>query len=172
MAYRGVHPPETMMHFPPVSDFPLFSKNFGFWGKFSKFYLSLKNFLIFIREISDDLFFFLFFSHRPQISNFTPIFAVSVHFPPFRENYYFPLLWQIFPLFYTNSPAFYLLYVYFVSSYFYHDAFMHHPMHVLDAPGRHPVFFSCKEGGIFFTRISSLHGIKSGNFSAIYISNN
>ena len=34
------------------------------------------------------------------------------------------------PLFYTNSPAFYILYVYFVSPYFDHNAFMH----VLDAP--------------------------------------
>ena len=32
---------------------------------------------------------------------------------------------------------------------------------------RHPVFFSCKEVGVFFTRISSLDGIKCGNFSAI-----
>ena len=30
-----------------------------------------------------------------------------------------------------------------------------------------PPFFSCKEVGVFFTRISSLDGIKSGNFSAI-----
>ena len=37
-------------------------------------------------------------------------------------------------LFYANSPAFYILYVYF-PPYFDHDAFMHHPMHVLDAPG-------------------------------------
>src|SRR6218665_1648604 len=37
------------------------------------------------------------------------------------------------PLFYTNSPAFYILCVYF-PPYFDHDAFMHHPMHVLDAP--------------------------------------
>ena len=43
-------PPETMMHFPPVSDFPYFLNIFGFWGKFSKFYLSLKNYLIFIRR--------------------------------------------------------------------------------------------------------------------------
>jgi len=28
-----------------------------------------------------------------------------------------------------------MLYMYFVSPYFYHDAFMHHTMHVLDAPG-------------------------------------
>src|SRR6218665_160118 len=33
--------------------------------------------------------------------------------------------------------------------------------------GKHPVFFSCKEVGVFFTRISSLGGIKSGNFSGI-----
>jgi len=32
---------------------------------------------------------------------------------------------------------FYILYVYFVSPYFYHDAFMHHAMHVLDAPVWH-----------------------------------
>jgi len=25
--------------------------------------------------------------------------------------------------------------VFFVSPYFYHDAFMHHTMHLLDAPG-------------------------------------
>jgi len=36
---------------------------------------------------------------------------------------------------------------------------------------RHPVFFSCKEVDIFFTRISSLDGIKSGNsqISAIHV---
>jgi len=33
-----------------------------------------------------------------------------------------------------NSPAFYILYVYFIPPYFDHDAFMHHPVHVLDAP--------------------------------------
>ena len=77
------------MHFPPVSDSPLFSKNcrglqnLTFSWKISWFSSA---------EISDDL-----FSHRPQIFNFPPIFAVSVHFPLFRENYYFPLLWQIFP---------------------------------------------------------------------------
>jgi len=32
---------------------------------------------------------------------------------------------------------------------------------------RYPVFFSCKEVGVFFTRISSLDGIKTGTFSAI-----
>jgi len=28
-----------------------------------------------------------------------------------------------------------MLYVFFVSPYFDHDAFMHHPMHVQDSPG-------------------------------------
>jgi len=31
--------------------------------------------------------------------------------------------------------------VYFVFPYFYHDAFMHHPLHVLDAPGLTHVYF-------------------------------
>src|SRR6218665_2885565 len=32
--------------------------------------------------------------------------------------------------------------------------------------------FSCKEVGVFCTRISSLNGINSGNFSSLQISNN
>src|SRR6218665_1681265 len=73
--------------------------------------------------MSDDL----FFSHRPQISNF-PLFLLFQYISSwFREIYNFPLL------FYTNSPAFYILHVYLVSPYFYHDAVMHHPIHVLDA---------------------------------------
>ena len=34
----------------------------------------------------------------------------------------------------------------------------------VDVHTENSVFFSCKEVGIFFTRISSLDGIKSGNF--------
>ena len=65
--------------------------------------------------------------------NFPPIFAVSVHFPLFRENDSFP------PYFYKFPPALrkftcflHTLRVLF-SPYFDHDALMHHPMHVLDA---------------------------------------
>src|SRR6218665_1508094 len=36
---RGVHPPETMMHFPPDSDFPLFQKIFRTVWEFFRFYL-------------------------------------------------------------------------------------------------------------------------------------
>jgi len=32
--------------------------------------------------------------------------------------------------------------VYFVFPYFYHDAFMHHPMHVLDAPDYNYTIYS------------------------------
>jgi len=39
-----------------------------------------------------------------------------------------------------NSPGFYILYVYFFPSYFDHDAFMHNPMHVLDAPDGSIIF--------------------------------
>src|SRR6218665_1452943 len=40
------------------------------------------------------------FSHRLQIFNFPPFFAISIHFPLlFRENYYFPLLFKISPCF-------------------------------------------------------------------------
>src|SRR6218665_2693012 len=77
-----------------------------------------------------------FFSHRPQISNFPLIFPVSVHFPPVsRKLLLSPLLLKISPCF-RKIP---LLFTYFLCisfpPYFDHDAFMHHPMHVLDAPG-------------------------------------
>ena len=74
------------MHFPLCFKFPpYFREIFRLWRKFSQFCLFPKNFLIFIRRN----FWWPFFNYRPQISNF--------------------------PLFYTNSPAFYVLYVYFVS---------------------------------------------------------
>ena len=73
-------PLETMMNFPPVSDFPLFFEKFSDCGKFSLFY----PFLV------------IFFSHRPQILNFPPYFPCFSTFPPlFRENYYSPLLFKI-----------------------------------------------------------------------------
>src|SRR6218665_1201143 len=76
-------PPEAMMHFPSVSNFPLFSKNFQTLWKIFK-----------ILPFPDDL--FLVIDHN--LSKFPPIFPVSVHSPPlFRENYYFPLLSKISP---------------------------------------------------------------------------
>jgi len=62
---------------------------------------------------------------------FPPIFPVS----PVSRKLLFPHF-EKYPLFSKNSPSFYILYVYFVPPYFDHDEFMHHQMHVLDAPGR------------------------------------
>ena len=44
-------PPETMMHFPPVSDFPPISEKFSDFLKFFlQFYLFPKNFFTFISQ--------------------------------------------------------------------------------------------------------------------------
>ena len=97
--------------------------------KCSKFYLFPKNFSLVIRQ-----FWWPFFSHWPQISNF-PLFSLFHYISPlFRENYYPPT--------FTNSPSrlrkIHLLFTYFMCisfpPYFDHDAFMHHPMQALDAP--------------------------------------
>src|SRR6218665_1267976 len=87
-------PPETMMHFPPVSDFPPISEKFSDFLKFFyNFTFSRKISSLSSAKISDDL-----FGYRPQISNFPPIFAVSIHFPPlFRQNNSFPPYFYKFP---------------------------------------------------------------------------
>src|SRR6218665_844302 len=86
-------PPEAMMHFPPVSDVPLFSKNFQTLWKIFKILPFHEKFLHFHPQ----KFLMTCFSHRPEISNFPPTFPVSVHhFPPvsrkllFRIPPYFP----------------------------------------------------------------------------------
>src|SRR6218665_1572574 len=65
-----------------------------------------------------------------------PLFPVSIHSPCFARIF-------ISPYFYKFSLCFrkiHLLFTYFLCisfpPYFDHDAFMHHPMHVLDTPGR------------------------------------
>ena len=120
-------PSEAMMHFPSVSDFPPIFKKFS---DCQKRYFFPKNFLIFIRQNI----------WRPflVISNFPPpVFPVSVHFSPFppvsRKIIISPNSKKFPPPFKKNSPAFYILYVYFVSPHFDHDASMHHTMHALDA---------------------------------------
>src|SRR6218665_2993997 len=66
---RDVHPPETMMHFPSVSDFPLFSKKFQTLRK-------IFTILPFPEKFHLPKFLMTFFySHRPQISNF-PLFSL------------------------------------------------------------------------------------------------
>src|SRR6218665_3490304 len=89
---RGVHQ-GTMMHFPPYFRFPpLFSTNFRTLRKIFTILPCPDKFLDFHPPK-----FLTFFSRRPQISNFPPIFAVSVHFPLFHENYYFPPTLPYFP---------------------------------------------------------------------------
>src|SRR6218665_672165 len=122
-----------MMHFSPVSDFPLFSKKFQILRKIFKMLPFLEKFLAFHppKFVMTFFLFFLVIDYKFRIS---PLFSLFQYISPlFPENYYFPYFDKFSPLFYTNSPAFNLLYVYFVSPYLYHDAFMHHPMHVLDA---------------------------------------
>ena len=80
-------------------------------------------------KISDD-----FFSHRPLISNFPSVFPVSVHFPLFRENYYSPTFKNLPPVLGKFTCFLHALCVFRFPPYFDHDAFIHHPMHVLDAP--------------------------------------
>ena len=84
---RGVHPPWGHDAFPPLFQIsPYFREIFGLWGKFSKLYLFLKNFLIFIRR--NFWWPFLVIDHKFRIS---PLFSLFHYiFPLFRENYYFP----------------------------------------------------------------------------------
>jgi len=130
VSFRGIHPLlKQWCIFPLFQIPPYFQKNFKTVENFINFIFSRKISRFSPAIISDDL----FLSHRPQILD-SPIFPVSVHFLLFRKNYYFPLLWKISPCF----RKIHLLFTYFMCisflPYFDHDAFMHHPMHVLDAP--------------------------------------
>src|SRR6218665_3197702 len=68
---------------------------FRLCGKYFQFYLFLKNFLIFIQKISDDLLFFLVINHKFRIF---PLFSLFQYISPlFSENYYFPPTFKNFP---------------------------------------------------------------------------
>ena len=125
-------PPETMMHFPSLFQIsPYFWKIFGLWRKCSQFDFFPENFLIFIRLN----FWWLFFSHRPQISNFPPIIPVSVHFPPVLQKLLSAPTFNNFPTVLEKFTSFlHTLCVFRFPPYFDRDAFMHRPMHVLDTP--------------------------------------
>ena len=104
------------MHVPPASDVPPILKKSDSEETFQNFTFSWKNFLIFIRRYFWWPFFF--FIHRPQNLNF-PRFSLFQYISPcFAKIIISPLLWQISSLFYTNSLAFYVLYVYFDSPTF------------------------------------------------------
>src|SRR6218665_3320920 len=89
--------------------------------------------------------FFLVIDHKFLIP---PYFACFSTFPPDWRKLLFP------PYFHKCPPCFlkiHLLFTYFpciFHPYFDHDAFMHHPMHVLDAPASrgvqvHPTAPAC-----------------------------
>ena len=104
------------MHFPLFQISPIFSKNFRLCRKF--------NFSVFICQ--NFWWPFLVIDHRCRMPPYFPCFTT---FPSVSRKCFFPL-------FSKNSPAFYILYVYFVSTLLWRwciYASMHHPMHVLDA---------------------------------------
>jgi len=136
-AARGVHPPwgNDVHIFPPCFRFPPISeKFFRLRGKFPQIDLFPKMFRFSSAKISADL----LFIHWLMATNFEfpPCFRCFSTFPPyFEKNYPFlPTFANILPWF-RKFTCFDILYVFFVSPYFDYDAFMHHTMHVLDAPG-------------------------------------
>src|SRR6218665_4113578 len=81
--YRG--PPEAMMHFSPVSDSPLFSKNFQtLWSIFS--ILPFPNKFLDFHPPKFLVTFLLVIDHKFQISPLFPLFQYVS--PLFPENYY------------------------------------------------------------------------------------
>src|SRR6218665_3551289 len=72
-------PSETMMHFPPLFQiFPIFLENFRTLRKIFTILPFPDKFL----DFHPPQFLMTYFSHRPQISKFPPIFPVSIHLPP------------------------------------------------------------------------------------------
>ena len=129
---RGVHPPRGHDAFPSLFQIcPLFPRNCsGSVENVHGFTFSEKKFRFSSAKISDDL--LLVIDHRFEMS---PLFSF---FQPnssscFDQIFHSPNFAKFPPLIGKNYCALYMLSVIFVSPYFYHDAFMHHTMHVLDA---------------------------------------
>ena len=114
---------------PPVSDFPpYFRKNVETpWEIFHNFNFSPKIFFNFHLP--------KFLSHSLRIQNF-PLFSLFQYISPnFGIIIISPLLLQIFPSDFVKSMCFlHTFCVFRFPPQFDHDAFMHHTMHVLDAP--------------------------------------
>jgi len=117
---RGVHPPWGNDVFPLCFTFPpVFEKNSN----------SEENFPNSIRQY----FWWPYFSHQPQISNFLLFSLISIHFPSISRKLFFSLLFKI-PSVLVNLRIFTHFLFFSFPPYFHHDAFMHHTMHVLDTP--------------------------------------
>src|SRR6218665_1558582 len=124
---RGAHPPlREMMHSPLFQNSP-FPTNFLTLWKISQILPFPQKFSNFHSPK-----FFLFTNHKFRI----PLYSLFQYVSPlFQKNYSYPLLFKIAPFFLQIYVSFTYFMCFFVSPYFYHDAFMHHTMHVLDAPG-------------------------------------
>src|SRR6218665_1113299 len=98
------------MHFPLFHIFPpIFEKIFGLRRKFHL-------------TFSETL--FLVIDHEFRIS---PLFQFV---SPYCGKFFFSPYFCKIPPDFVKLTCFYILYMYFVSPYFYHDVFMHHTMHV------------------------------------------
>jgi len=122
---------------PPVSDFPLFPKNFSDSAKnFPNLTFSPQKF-----RFSDDSFSVIHDKFRMS----TPISLFQFMSPLFRQIFLFPLLLQnVRPWFCKIHVFRHILRVFRFPLYFYHDAFMHHTIHVLDALVNGPILKSTK----------------------------
>jgi len=109
------------MHFPLVSDFLPISENLSDSVKhFPNFTFSQKILMTFL--VVDSKF---------RIPSYFRCFHT---FPPISEKMLFSPYFFKFPSDFAKFTCFYIHSAFFVSPYFDHDAFMHHTMHVLDAP--------------------------------------
>ena len=117
------------MHFPLFQIFPLFSENFQTLRKIFTILPFPDKFLDFHPPK------FLMTPCFPCFNTFPPCFAKIIISPPTLTNFP-PCFRQI-----------HLLFTYFTCisfpPYFDHDAFMHHPMHVLYAPELDHKYLDC-----------------------------
>src|SRR6218665_2738529 len=72
-----------------------------------------------------------------------PLFSQKRYISPYFGKFIIsPPIFPTFSLISSNLHVFCMLYVILPSPYFDHDAFMHHTMHILDAPARVPVSYT------------------------------
>ena len=120
------------MHFPLFQIFPLFPRNFLTPWKISQILPFPEKFLNF----HPPKFLMTFFSHQPLISNL-PLFSLFQYISPYLEKklFFLPYFKKFSLPVFAKFTCFLHTLGFLVSPYFYHEAFMHHTMHVLDASG-------------------------------------
>src|SRR6218665_1917558 len=89
---RGVHPPEAMMHFPPVSDFPPVFEIFWTFWKISEM-LPFTDKISYFHPPKFLTTFFLFINQKFRI------FPLFDYIPPDSRKFLIPLLLKISPRF-------------------------------------------------------------------------